>query len=235
MEELEQRASDFARRAHAGQEYGGGDFHENHLARVVANLRNYGVTDPVLLAAAWLHDTVEDTATSVEDIRREFGDDVADLVWRLTDEPGKNRKERHHLTHVKIRGRPEAVRIKLADRIANVESSIEQNTHLRGMYRHEHAAFRQDLFRENEWADMWAHLDQLMGGAMSNHVYKVIELAGSSHIGVEDAIRNAIARASRTVRNMRWFEVIETRGHVEGEKIAHWQVTLKIGFTLDDE
>lgn len=161
MDDIEQRASEFARRAHAGQDYSGGDFHTNHLARVVATLRKFGVDDPTLLAAAWLHDTVEDTSTTIDDIRGEFGDDVADLVWRLTDEPGKNRKERHHLTHLKIRGRPEAVRIKLADRIANVESSIEQHTHLRGMYREEHAAFRTDLYRENEWADMWAVLDRL--------------------------------------------------------------------------
>jgi (p)ppGpp synthase/HD superfamily hydrolase len=130
---------------------------------VVATLRSFGVDDPVLLAAAWLHDAVEDTATTVEDVRREFGDDVADLVWRLTDEPGNNRKERHHLTHLKIRGRPEAVRIKLADRIANVESSIEERTHLRGMYRHEHAQFRADLYREDEWSEMWQHLDQQLG------------------------------------------------------------------------
>ena len=68
---------------------------------------------------------------------------------------------------------------------------------------------------------------------MSDHVYKIVELAGSSESSMEDAIRNAIARASKTVRNMRWFEVIETRGHIEGEKVAHWQVTLKVGFTLD--
>ena len=68
---------------------------------------------------------------------------------------------------------------------------------------------------------------------MSDHVYKIIELAGSSESSMEDAIRNAVARAAKTVRNMRWFEVTDTRGHIEGEQIAHWQVTLKIGFTLD--
>lgn len=69
---------------------------------------------------------------------------------------------------------------------------------------------------------------------MSNHVYKSIELVGSSPNGVEDAIRTAVAKASQTVRNLRWFEVVETRGHIEGEKVVHWQVSLKIGFTLDD-
>jgi flavin-binding protein dodecin len=69
---------------------------------------------------------------------------------------------------------------------------------------------------------------------MSNHVYKVIELAGSSETGIEEAVRNAVARAGETVRNMRWFEVVETRGHISGDRIEHWQVTIKIGFTLDE-
>jgi dodecin len=70
---------------------------------------------------------------------------------------------------------------------------------------------------------------------MSEHVYKVVELTGSSASSVEDAIRNAVNRASRTLHNLRWFEVIETRGHIENGAIGHWQVTVKIGFTLDDE
>lgn len=69
---------------------------------------------------------------------------------------------------------------------------------------------------------------------MSDHTYKVIELVGSSPNGIDDAIRNAIARAGKTVRNMRWFEVVGTRGHIEDGKVAHFQVTLKVGFTLDD-
>jgi flavin-binding protein dodecin len=69
---------------------------------------------------------------------------------------------------------------------------------------------------------------------MPQHIYKTIELVGSSTIGVEDAIRKAIAKAAETVRNLRWFEVTETRGHIEGGQVAHWQVTLKIGFTLED-
>jgi flavin-binding protein dodecin len=69
---------------------------------------------------------------------------------------------------------------------------------------------------------------------MSDHVYKKIEVVGSSSNGFEDAIKNALTRAQKTVRNMRWFEVTETRGDVENGKIAHWQVTLKIGFTLEE-
>lgn len=71
-------------------------------------------------------------------------------------------------------------------------------------------------------------------GLMSDHVYKIVELTGSSATGVEDAVRNAIARAGKTLHNLRWFEVTDTRGHIEGDKIAHWQVTVKVGFTLDE-
>jgi dodecin len=69
---------------------------------------------------------------------------------------------------------------------------------------------------------------------MSEHVYKVIELTGSSKVSTDDAIRNAIKRASQTLRNLRWFEVVETRGHIDEDAVSYWQVTVKIGFTLDD-
>lgn len=68
---------------------------------------------------------------------------------------------------------------------------------------------------------------------MSDHVYKVVEVVGSSSKSIEDAIKTAIAKAGETVRNIGWFEVVQTRGHVEGGKIGHYQVTLKIGFTLE--
>lgn len=69
---------------------------------------------------------------------------------------------------------------------------------------------------------------------MADHVYKKIEITGSSPNGMQHAIENAIAKAAESIRNMRWFEVTETRGQIDGGKVAHWQVTLKIGFTLDD-
>lgn len=68
---------------------------------------------------------------------------------------------------------------------------------------------------------------------MADHVYKIVELTGSSPTGIEDAIRNAISRAGQTIRNMRWFEVTDTRGQLEGDRIAHWQITVKVGFTLE--
>ena len=68
---------------------------------------------------------------------------------------------------------------------------------------------------------------------MSDHTYKKIELVGSSPNSIEEAVANALTRAGKTIRNMRWFEVTETRGHIEDGKLAHWQVTVKVGFTLE--
>lgn len=69
---------------------------------------------------------------------------------------------------------------------------------------------------------------------MTNHVYKLLELTGTSTAGVDDAVRNAIARAGKTMHNLRWFEVVEVRGGIDAGKVASWQVTVKVGFTLDD-
>ena len=69
---------------------------------------------------------------------------------------------------------------------------------------------------------------------MSEHIYKKIELVGSSPESIEQAVSNAVAKGGKTVHNMRWLEVVETRGHIEDGKVAHWQVTVKMGFTLDE-
>ena len=70
---------------------------------------------------------------------------------------------------------------------------------------------------------------------MSEHVYKTVEIVGSSTASADDAVRRAVARAAQTIRQLRWFKVTDTRGHIENDVIAHWQVTVKIGFTLEDE
>jgi len=68
---------------------------------------------------------------------------------------------------------------------------------------------------------------------MKNHVYKILEIVGSSETSIEEAISAAIAQANKTVRNMDWFEIIQTRGHIVNGKVGHYQVTIKIGFTLE--
>jgi hypothetical protein len=69
---------------------------------------------------------------------------------------------------------------------------------------------------------------------MTEHVYKMLELTGSSPTSIEDAVKNAIAKAAKTVRRMQWFQVLDTRGHIEDGAVSHWQVTVKVGFTLED-
>jgi dodecin len=76
-------------------------------------------------------------------------------------------------------------------------------------------------------------LSEIKEDEMSEHVYKHIELTGSSMKSIEDAIQTAIAKASETVRNMRWFQVTETRGYIEKNEVSYWQVTIKVGFTVE--
>jgi flavin-binding protein dodecin len=69
---------------------------------------------------------------------------------------------------------------------------------------------------------------------MSNHVYKTVTLTGSSKTSIEDAVNSAVAKAAQSVRNLRWLEITETRGVIENQKLAYWQVTMNVGFTLED-
>ena len=69
---------------------------------------------------------------------------------------------------------------------------------------------------------------------MPGHIYKSMELTGSSTVSIEDAVTSAIKRSAKTVRNLRWFEVQQVRGHIENDTVAHWQVLMKVGFALDE-
>jgi flavin-binding protein dodecin len=87
--------------------------------------------------------------------------------------------------------------------------------------------------KQIEWANHGVKEPPLEDSQMEDHVYKILELVGSSEKSIEDAIQNAITRASRTLREMKWFEVLQTRGHIENGTVRHYQVTLKVGFTLE--
>ena len=69
---------------------------------------------------------------------------------------------------------------------------------------------------------------------MKDHVYKLIELTGTSTKSIEDAVEKAIRRANKTIKNLRWFQVVETRGNIDKGKVEHWQVTIKVGFSVED-
>lgn len=163
----------FAATKHGNQQYSSGLPYTHHLAQVEAVLCRrefvfhpfpghghcYGADpDDEMLQAAWLHDVVEDTTTKLKEISEMFGDRVAELVGAVTNEPGPNRKTRHALTYPKIRSVKGAVRLKLADRIANVEAGGK----LVEMYQKEYEDFKRNLYTPGECEAMWKHLDGLL-------------------------------------------------------------------------
>lgn len=163
--DLVSAAISLAVRAHHGQTYADKPY-VGHLASVVNNLHLFGIQSEPMIAAAWLHDSVEDTSVTIEDVKRTCGNAVAELVYAVTNEPGKNRKERNARTYPKILAVPGAVAIKLADRIANVESCWATRDSKLFMYQREYRDFRNALREDNpEFAvgSMWDHLDELLG------------------------------------------------------------------------
>lgn len=163
-----QAAISLATIAHKHQKYGD-DPYTAHLAHVYEVLTRFKVTDEDLLVAAWLHDILEDTTTTRSHLELTFGKNVADLVYKVTNEAGVNRKARHAATYPKIVADERAVTLKLADRIANTERSIETNDDKLGMYAKEYPAFREIMYKEGVNAPMWRHLDFLMGFNDENH------------------------------------------------------------------
>jgi len=164
------RAKMFAEAAHAGQSYDSFPY-TYHLSQVVAMLEKFGFDDPIMLSAGWLHDSIEDTNRNYNDIASEFGPEVAELVYAVTNEKGRNRKERNARTYPGIRGNDQATALKLADRIANVEHGTI-NGGKEEMYRKEFENFQFHLRPSKEEAAkpederitrMWTHLARLLG------------------------------------------------------------------------
>ena len=155
-------AQRFALRAHGSQQYGPHPYHY-HLARTVEAVDEFyaeldgPIAHELIAAAAWLHDVLEDTATTIRDLHCRFGPDVTALVVAVTDEPGQTRTERHAKTYPKLRaaGR-QAVGLKLCDRLANLRGCRELgNIRLAEVYRREHQGFVQMLHREDELQELW--------------------------------------------------------------------------------
>jgi (p)ppGpp synthase/HD superfamily hydrolase len=161
MDELEKKAFDLAKVFHQNQKYGNEPY-TRHLEDVVAVLKRFGITDSAILAAAWLHDAVEDTSLTIEMVESEFGKNVASLVYAVTTEPGKNRKERNTKTYPKIKAKNEAIYLKLADRIANAQASIENNIEKLKMYQNEFHDFKIALRQPGVADEMWSFLEELI-------------------------------------------------------------------------
>jgi (p)ppGpp synthase/HD superfamily hydrolase len=171
------RAREYASREHVEirrQQYGSLPY-TAHLDAVVNVLERYGVSDENILAAGYLHDILEDCPeVTGQMLAQEFGAEVVALVLCVTDGEGKNRKERKVQSYFRMQSRPEVIPLKLADRIANVESCLidEASVSLLEMYRSEHAEFRSKLYEASLRAEvsfmrmrvrgMWAYLDELL-------------------------------------------------------------------------
>lgn len=141
-----ERAKWWASAAHAGQLYEENLPYDFHLDKVVQTATAFGLTDSVFLCACRLHDVMEDTRKSYNDVMRDFGEEVAEMVYAVTDERGRNRKERHEKTYPKTRAHGRAVALKLCDRIANVQHGLVNDGKV-AMYAEEFDGFFQALFR----------------------------------------------------------------------------------------
>lgn len=160
---LLKRVRGFAAQAHRDQKYGDKPY-VYHLLYVSTVLSRFGFDDEILQSSAWLHDVVEDTDVTIRDVFTVAGPEVADIVSRVTDKPGENRKARHKNTYPLIRESKKATIVKLGDRIANVENCLlSGNVRLLKMYRKENPYFRKFLWTDHsDLITIWSHLDSLI-------------------------------------------------------------------------
>jgi len=154
-------AKEFAIAKHGTQKYGEHPY-SYHLAQVSQVLSEFGYAgDEAIAAAGWLHDTLEDTPTTYELLVSEFGKETADIVWAVTSEPGQNRVDRFRKTALKIQSNKKALAVKLADRIANTEASLQSNPKLYKMYLKEFPVFKELLYnpQDVELMPLWNRLE----------------------------------------------------------------------------
>ena len=166
---LEERAKWFAYYHHGVtlHMYGNKPYFDGHLTKVVEVAKRYiylireDLRDSVL-AACWAHDTIEDTRVTYNDVKEVLGEEVAELVYALTNEKGKSRKTRAGDKYYRgIRTTPRATFVKLADRIANIEASIDSGGRMLDLYRKEHAEFCNQLY-DDEYGLMWDRIEILL-------------------------------------------------------------------------
>jgi len=161
---LETTAKDFALKAHTGQTYGTRDY-SFHLEAVVSIAKEFKLKETIV-AACWLHDTIEDCKVSFQDVKDVCGEEVAEMVFCVTDELGRNRKERKLKTYPKIKNNSDALCVKLCDRIANMQQSfLDNNESLSSMYLKEHPEFKNLLFSDDAPETLmllWKRLEDLV-------------------------------------------------------------------------
>jgi len=155
MTDLVNRVVEYARKKHEGMKYDGKDFFDTHVRHVVDVLQNYSPSEAEV-CAAYLHDSIEDTDATYEEIVLLFGEEIADIVSRVTDKPGNNRLERHLNTYYILRRNPSAIKVKLADRISNMSRSL--GLEFAKMYEKEYVAFKFALY-DGSHKEMWDALE----------------------------------------------------------------------------
>ena len=158
---LVKEAAYFAISAHGNQTYDGYPYYY-HLEEVVDILREFGFTEDKYIISGYLHDAMEDTAVSYNDIKEKFGIEVAEIVYAVTDELGRNRKERKAKTYPKIKENKDAIIVKLGDRISNMRNSLLKGHKMSEMYIKEYKEFRSAL-DTNDWTldGLWGELDNM--------------------------------------------------------------------------
>ena len=166
----ELKAKEFAIKKHKGQKYGA-RVYQFHLEAVVKIAKETRLSEEIIMAC-WLHDTIEDCEVNYTDIKINFGKNVAEIVYAVTDELGRNRKERKTKTYPKIKSNEDAICVKLCDRIANTNQSIiDKKQDLMYLYIKEHEEFKMALYTSNqkdETLKLWLVLEELITLAKSN-------------------------------------------------------------------
>lgn len=158
-------ARQVAVKAHGTQDYDGVFPYEKHLDDVVEVLKRFSIVHPKYLCAGVLHDTIEDGAISYNKIKKHFGEEVAEMVYCVTDELGRDRAEKKRKTLPKTASNPDAVIIKLADRIANIEHGGKVD-----MYLKEFEDFKNHLYQADKVAQpLWSHLENLLNYKTLQH------------------------------------------------------------------
>lgn len=158
---MSEQAKEFALNAHRDQKYGEHPY-SVHLAEVASIAIEFGAP-PEVCEAAWLHDVLEDTDLTFEELTESFGLEVSKLVLAVTNKPGKNRAESHALTYPALRAEgPEAVLLKLCDRLANARASAKSNPRKLRMYKDEFRNFRKLLYVADEHEELWTELASLL-------------------------------------------------------------------------
>jgi len=163
MREMLEKAKIFASKVHDGQMYGNVPYIV-HLSDVYVVLHDHNITDENILVAAWLHDTIEDTTATYSKIEKRFNKEIAEIVYCLTDELGRNRKERHEKTYPKLKKNKKAIVVKQADRLANIKTGLREGNDLLYMYIKEYPEFRKQLKPHGGDKKMWKELDDLLLG-----------------------------------------------------------------------